>query len=59
MTSNHNRRGRPAIRRQQVLDAIIEAGEVPSFARLARQVGLYDYREARRIVSDLRKLAAL
>jgi DNA-binding IscR family transcriptional regulator len=56
-------RGRPAgqmtHRRRQVLDAMTMAaaqGEPISFARLARRCGLYDYREARRIVADLRKL---
>ena len=46
-------------RRRQVLEAITEtakAGEQVSLARLARRCGLYDYREARRILADLRKL---
>lgn len=57
------KRGRPAGQmtrnRQRVLAEMIEAaaqGEVPTLARLARRCGLYDYREARRIVADLRKL---
>lgn len=57
------KRGRPAgtmtHRRRQVLAEITvaaEEGNVPTLARLARRCGLYDYREARRIVADLRKL---
>lgn len=56
-------KGRPALamthRRQQVLNEIIDAaasGERVTLARLARRCGLYDYREARRIVADLRKM---
>lgn len=59
-------RGRPAglmtHRRQQVLQQITtlaENGERVSLARLARSCGLYDYREARRIVHDLNKLRAI
>lgn len=46
-------------RRRQVLGALVEAavkGEPINLARLARRCGLCDYREARRIVADLRKL---
>ena len=57
-------RGRPSgqmtHRRRQVLGEIIRAahrGERLSLASVARRCGLYDYREARRIVADLRKLA--
>ena len=49
-------------RRQQVLEEYIGAaqeGEAISLARLARRCGLYDYREARRIISDLRKFGAI
>lgn len=56
-------RGRPAgqmtTRRRQVLEQMTEAalsGERLTLARLARRCALYDYREARRIVADLRKL---
>lgn len=56
-------RGRPpgqmTHRRRQVLEAMNHAaaqGEPITLARLARRCGLYDYREARRIVADLRKL---
>jgi hypothetical protein len=56
-------KGRPAFamthRRQQVLEEITSAamrGERISLARLARSCGLYDYREARRIVADLRRM---
>lgn len=57
------RRGRPAgrmtSRRWQVFQAYsatIDAGERLSWSRLARECGLYDYREARRIVRDLERL---
>lgn len=57
-------RGRPpqrmTHRRQQVLEQMTEAaknGEQVSLARLARRCGLYDYRHARRIVGDLRKMS--
>jgi len=46
-------------RRRQVLAEIIDAavrGEPVTLASVARRCGLYDYREARRIVADLRKL---
>lgn len=57
-------RGRPSgvmtHRRTQVYEEMVriasEGGEV-RLARLARSCGLYDYREARRIVADLRKMA--
>lgn len=49
-------------RRLQVLAEMrfaAEMGERISLARLARRCGLYDYREARRIVGDLRKLGEI
>ena len=56
-------RGRPTgqmtHRRRQVLNEMtvaVSKGEPITLARLARRCGLYDYREARRIVADLRKL---
>ena len=55
-------RGQMTRRRRQVLEQVIDAaqdGERLSLARIARTCGLYDYREARRIVSDLRKLGAI
>lgn len=59
-------RGRPAgqmtHRRQQIFDAIIEAaerGEVVSAWHLARRCGIYDYRNAKRIVRDLKRLGRL
>lgn len=59
-------RGRPAgrmtTRRRQALDRIMDAaaeGRTLSLARLAREIGVYDYREARRIKCDLAKLGVL
>lgn len=59
-------RGRPSgqmtHRRRQVLEEYIDAaqdGERISLARLARRCGLYDYREARRIVADLQKIGVI
>jgi len=59
-------RGRPAgqmtHRRQQVLERYSEAattGECISLARMARECGLCDYREARRVVGDLKRLGAI
>ncbi len=56
-------RGRPpgllTDRRKQMLGAIISAvadGKPINFASLAHQCGLYDYRHARRVVKDLRKI---
>jgi hypothetical protein len=52
-------RGQMTHRRRQVLKALADAsaqGERLSFANIARRCGLYDYREARRIVNDLRRL---
>lgn len=49
-------------RRQQVLAQHQEAamrGERISLARLARTCGLYDYRDAKRILNDLRKIGAV
>lgn len=54
--------GRMTLRRRQAYEAITEAaanGESISLARLARTIGVYDYREARRIVGDLRRLGAV
>ena len=59
-------RGRPAgqmtHRRQQVLECYQEAAAhgVPiSLSRMARETGLYDYRKARRVLGDLRRMGAL
>lgn len=59
-------RGRPANqmthRRQQVLEryqACAQSGESISLARMARECGLYDFRDARRIVGELRKMGEL
>lgn len=59
-------RGRPRMamttRRKQVLETYADRaahGERISLAELARRCGLYDYREARRIVGDLRQMGAL
>jgi ribosomal protein S25 len=49
-------------RRRQVLDEIAEAvahGERVTSSSLARRCGLYSYREATRIVRDLKKMGAL
>jgi hypothetical protein len=61
-----NNRGRPpgrmTLRRRQAFEAITEAaanGERLSLARLAREIGVYSYRDARRIIDDLRKLGAV
>lgn len=46
-------------RRRQVLEEIRKAhaeGQKITLARLARRCGLYDYRDARRIVDDLKKM---
>lgn len=58
-------RGRPAglmtHRRQQVLaeyGQAISAGERVSWAELARRCGLHSYNDARRIISDLKKMGA-
>lgn len=59
-------RGRPpgamTHHRRKVLAAyadMIARGHPVNFARIARRCGLYDYREARRIVNDLRKMGAI
>lgn len=59
-------RGRPAgqmtHRRQQVLKTIADAiasGERVTLGSLARRCGFYDYRDARRVMADLKKLGAL
>ena len=49
-------------RRRQVLEAYVEAvanGEPIQMTRLARECGMSDYRHARRIVGDLRKMGAV
>lgn len=60
-------RGRPAGKmvmtrlREQALGEIADAvaqGESISLARLARRCGLYDYRDARRVMNDLKKMGA-
>lgn len=63
MTNVKVTRGRPpgqmTLRRRQVFAEIAEAaerGETITLSSLARRIGLYDYREARRIVRDLRQL---
>lgn len=59
-------RGRPpqqmTHRRRQVLAEIADAvasGEPVTLARLARRCGLYDYREARRVMNDLKKMGEI
>jgi len=59
-------RGRPpgklTHRRQQVLSEIADAvaqGEHVTLASLARRCGLYDYRDSRRIMTDLKKMGAI
>ncbi|MBB4642357.1 putative transcriptional regulator [Rhizorhapis suberifaciens] len=58
-----SRRGRkPGLmthRRRQVFQEIVASmanGETVSLASLARRCGLYDYRQARRIMKDLEKM---
>lgn len=58
------KRGRPAMqmthRRKAVLaaaGAAIAQGERLTYSALARRCGLCDYREARRIFSDLKRMA--
>jgi ribosomal protein S25 len=49
-------------RRQQVLSEIADAvaqGESVTRSALARRCGLYSYREASRIMRDLKKMGAL
>ena len=46
-------------RRLQVLEAYVDAvqqGEVPTLAGLARRCGFYDFRAARRVLVDLRRM---
>lgn len=59
-------KGRPAgqmtHRRQQILAEYADAasrGDRISLAQLARRCGLHDYRDARRIVMDLKRLGAI
>lgn len=59
-------RGRPALtmthRRRQVLEHYAgkaEDGQRISLSELARRCGLYDYRDARRIIRDLERIGAI
>lgn len=59
-------RGRPAgqmtTRRRQVLCEIADAvaqGERVTLASLARRCGLHSYNDARRIMSDLKRMGAI
>jgi hypothetical protein len=59
-------RGRPAgrmtPRRLRVLETLVDAaqrGEHISLAKIARKCGLTDYRNARRIREDLRRMGAI
>lgn len=59
-------RGRPpglmTRRRKQVLAAYVEAaaeGMVPRWTELARRCGIYDYRNAKRIVKELKQLGRI
>jgi hypothetical protein len=42
----------------EIADAVAN-GERVTLASLARRCGLYDYREARRVMADLRKMGAV
>lgn len=60
------RKGRPkgqmTPRRSQVLDCIEHyraRGVFVSLSRIARECELFDYRDARRIVTDLRQMGAI
>lgn len=50
-------------RRQQVLETYVEAAQngepAPSLASIARRCGLYDFRDARRVRNDLRRMGRL
>src|SRR5688500_3532273 len=66
MSGSNNMRGRPkmqmTLRRRQVLEAFeaeAREGVCPSLSRLARRCGLYDYRDARRVISDLRAMGQI
>lgn len=59
-------RGRPKLvmthRRRQVLEELSDRaaiGERVTMAELARRCGLYDYRDARRIIRDLRQMGSV
>jgi predicted DNA-binding transcriptional regulator YafY len=59
-------RGRPKLtmthRRRQVLLELadcVASGEKVTMAALARRCGLYDYRDARRIIRDLNRMGAV
>ena len=59
-------RGRPTgqmtHRRQQVMGEIADAiaqGQSITLASLARRCGLYDYRHARRVMGDLKKMGII
>lgn len=54
--------GRMTLRRRQAYEAITEAaanGEMIKPSHLARKIGVYSYRDAKRIVGDLIKMGAL
>jgi hypothetical protein len=58
----NNQRGRPPAKREAVRACIAEhhaRGHLVSLSRIARECGLYDYRDARRIVDDLKSLGAV
>lgn len=66
MQHGGNHRGRPTgqmtQRRRQILELYmqaVEAGEGINYARMARQTGMFDYRKARRVVSDLKRIGAV
>jgi len=55
-------RGQMTTRRRQLLAAhqmLAAEGQPVSISRLARECGLYDYRDARRIVADLRRMGRI
>lgn len=56
-------RGRPAYtmthRRRQVLEHLCERDTPPTWAEIARRCGLYDYRSAKRIARDLKKMGVI
>lgn len=53
-------RGRPPRARERVLveirASVRDGGDIPSLASLARRCGLYDFRDARRVLRDLRRM---
>jgi hypothetical protein len=46
-------------RRRQVLEHLCERDTPPTWAEIARRCGLYDYRAAKRIARDLKKMGAI